>query len=219
VTSPAPEPPEQQDGQLVVVLAALVALLFAGAAAAAFLALLMRLSGMHLEALRYLFRPYEALGEIITIREYPADPNTWTEPQFQQYNQNVHRRASYLVNASRRASAAYQTGGIESLRQAYEREKTYWAQHKAAAQRRTEAAARVGEAMEHYSSVRLGWYAQLDERTSPECRQAHGANFDPNRIPAIGYPGSVHPHCRCHPGAPFATRRRVESIRPDRRSA
>lgn len=212
MTAPAPE---EQDGNLAVILTALISLLLAGAAAAGFMQLLMRLAGMNLEALRFLFRPYEELGPIVRVDAFNGD---WTEPQVQQFNQNVRRRASYLINAGRRVSRAYESGGIASLRDAYERERTYWRQHRDAGIRRMRAAEAVGTAMEHYSEVLLGWHATLDDRTSVDCRMAHGRNFNPSRIPPIGYPGTVHPHCRCKPGYPFATRLRVEKIRPEHRS-
>jgi hypothetical protein len=216
MTSPnePPPPPSEQGAPTAIILAAIVAALIAGSTVATIIALLVRLAGMQVEALRFLFRRSGPLFEATVIPR----PNTgsWTEPQFQQYNQNVHRRASYLINAGRRVSRAYTSGGLAGMRAAYEREKTYWAQHKHAAAVRHAAAHAVGEAMARYSEVRLGWHAVMDERTSAECRQAHGRNFDPQRIPPIGYPGSVHPHCRCRPGVPFVTSRRVETIRPDR---
>lgn len=46
----------------------------------------------------------------------------------------------------------------------------------------------------------LGWRAVLDNRTTPECRWAHGRNFKAARMPEIGWPGAVHIHCRCSPG-------------------
>jgi len=54
----------------------------------------------------------------------------------------------------------------------------------------------------------LGWRAVLDDRTTAECRDAHGKNFRADKMPAIGWPGSVHVHCRCSagpaiPGAPL----------------
>lgn len=213
MTAPAPE---EQDGNLAAILTILVSLLLAGAAVTAFLGVLMRLAGMNIEALRYMLRPYGPLGLIIAPPV--ADSGAWTEPQAQQHAQNTWFRAQYLVNAGQRLSRAYESGGIAELVLAYAREQTYWAQHQQAAQRRMEAAAGVGHAMELWSTARLGWYATLDERTSRECRESHGRNFDPSRIPRIGYPGSVHPHCRCRAGAPFATRKRVEQVLPDRRS-
>lgn len=42
----------------------------------------------------------------------------------------------------------------------------------------------------------LEWQADLDEKTSPECRAAHGHVFDARSAPpVIGWPGAVHPHC------------------------
>lgn len=209
MTSPQPE---EEGAPLGLILAALVQALISGAALAVVIALLLRLAGMSAEAVRYMFRP----GPVRESYRYER-PNTgtWAEPQVQQYNQNAHRRASYLVNAGRRMSRAYRSDGLEGLRKAYEAETRFWAQHLHAAQRRTDAARQVADAMARISEVRLGWYATLDERTSPECRRAHGRNFNPKRIPRIGYPGSVHPHCRCRPGVPFATRLRVEDVRPD----
>lgn len=211
--SSAETAPEQQDGNLGTILAAIVALLIAGAAIEMFVSLLMRLAGMHLEALRFLLRPYEELGEMVRMPSPPV--GGWSEPEYQQYNQNVHRRASYLVNASRRMSTAYQSGGVAEMRLAYERERTYWRQHKQAQQNRMKTAKQVGAMMERVSEALLGWHAVLDERTSPECQMADGRNFNPSRIPPIGYPGSVHPFCRCRAGIPFATRLRVEQIQPE----
>jgi hypothetical protein len=50
----------------------------------------------------------------------------------------------------------------------------------------------------------LGWRAVMDARTSAECRRADGKNFSVASRPLIGWPGSVHPHCRCRPVAAFA---------------
>lgn len=221
MTSPSQPPPDEQDGNLGVILAALVAALIAGAAVAVFVALLLRLSRMHVEALRYLLRPTGELRAIIVAPR--PDPASWTEAQAHQHNQNLRRRASYLVNAGRRMSRAYRADGAAGLRRAYEAETRYWRQHQQATARRDEAARQVGLQARRWgdgptSARLLGWHAVMDERTSAECRQAHGRNFDPSRIPPIGYPGSAHPHCRCEPGAPFATRRRVETIRPDPRA-
>jgi hypothetical protein len=65
----------------------------------------------------------------------------------------------------------------------------------------------------------VGWHAKLDGRTSPECRAADGANFPANRPPSIGWPGAVHPSCRCRPGAPHAQGRLLDSIISTRRKA
>lgn len=213
MTSPQPEPEQEPNGELTVILAAVVAALIAGASANSIIGLLSRLAGMSVEALSYLLRRDEPLHEIIEVPR--PDTGAWSEPQYQQFNQNIHRRASYLINAGRRLTRGLRTGQLDGMRTAYEAEQRYWQQHRRAARNRHESARLVGEAMERISQVRLGWYAVLDERTSGECRRAHGRNFDPQRIPRIGYPGSVHEHCRCRVGTPFATRLRVEDVLPD----
>jgi len=64
------------------------------------------------------------------------------------------------------------------------------------------AAAQVDTAvMDH--GLLLGWHSVNDRRTSPECRAANRHNFRADDMPLIGFPGAVHPHCRCWPGAPF----------------
>jgi uncharacterized protein with gpF-like domain len=48
----------------------------------------------------------------------------------------------------------------------------------------------------------LGWNTVIDSHTSPECLAANGHNFRADHMPKIGYPGAVHPHCRCYAGPP-----------------
>lgn len=58
----------------------------------------------------------------------------------------------------------------------------------------------------------VGWQARMDSRTSPECAAANGLNFYADRPPAIGYPGAVHPHCRCRPRKPWPNAGLVDSV-------
>lgn len=97
-------------------------------------------------------------------------------------------------------------------------EKTYFNQHLDAGRRRHESGKDVDRASARYGP-RLGWHAKMDARTSEECRQANGRNFDASRIPAIGFPGAVHPFCRCKPGRPFNTDLSVYDIKPHRSAA
>jgi hypothetical protein len=136
-------------------------------------------------------------------------------------------RAAYLYAAAQRVQKAADSAArngltrAEALRQAETRERRFYSQHLDAQARRWQAAAWVdGAALRHGrpfidaatgTATRLvGWHATLDARTSPECRAANGANFPANRPPSIGWPGAVHPHCRCKPGVPFATSRMVD---------
>lgn len=148
------------------------------------------------------------------------------------HRQNLMRRASYLVSAARRLTTAVKgtrLNRIERLKATVETEKRYLQAHLDAISNRVRAAEavaqtarvqakRVEKANEtngvpgRPTSPLLGWYAINDARTSAECRRAHGRNFDPARIPLIGYPGAVHPHCRCRPGPPHPSRLRVEDL-------
>lgn len=120
---------------------------------------------------------------------------------------NWLRRGQYLVAASGRmmhALADARSHGrpaIEALDAAMQTERRYWSQHVEADQLRMQAGARVDGAAAMYGPL-LGWYTYRDGRTSPECLAADLHNFTAGIRPVIGYPGAVHPHCRCTPGAP-----------------
>lgn len=140
------------------------------------------------------------------------------------YRTNLIRRATYLAQAARRVTTALPRGQNAVLA-ALEAERRYLEQHLRADAQRTVAAQQVAaqartlarQAKKGGSTWNglVGWYAVMDERTSLDCRKANRRNFDPTRVPPIGYPGSVHPACRCRPGPPFATDKRVERVRPD----
>lgn len=119
-------------------------------------------------------------------------------------------RANYVLAASRRLDDKF-TRGIPR-RIAMEQEKRYFEQHMESARNRRKAARAVDVAAGRYGAT-LGWHATLDLRTSPECRAANGKNFDATVRPPIGYPGSVHPSCRCRPGRPFNTKQTVYSLK------
>jgi hypothetical protein len=64
------------------------------------------------------------------------------------------------------------------------------------------AAARVDSAAMLYGRL-LGWNTVVDSHTTPDCLAADGRNFYADKMPRIGYPGTVHATCRCYPGQPF----------------
>lgn len=97
-------------------------------------------------------------------------------------------------------------------------EKDNFNRHLEAGRNRHQRATEVDRAAKRFGA-KLGWHAKMDAQTSEECREANGRNFEASRIPAIGYPGTVHPHCRCKPGRPFNTNRTVYEVKPDRRAA
>lgn len=127
--------------------------------------------------------------------------------------QEATYRAAYLLNASRRLQAAVAAG--EDLGAALNRERAYATAHQRAAQNRAQVASDVDDSSRLWGPV-LGWYTVLDDRTSKDCRRANGKNFLAAVPPRIGWPGSVHPHCRCRPGPPHATRVSVDggTLRP-----
>lgn len=132
-------------------------------------------------------------------------------PAMAQHLVNLRRRAAYLIMAARRLGTAVlrEHGQPGTVAQALRAEGRYLTQHLVATRKRNEAAGRVADAADQHGRE-LGWHAVRDDRTSPECRAAHGSNFRADRPPKIGYPGAVHDHCRCKPGPAFSTERTVD---------
>lgn len=126
-------------------------------------------------------------------------------------------RAAYVLAAARRITQAARstpTGTLsrsEAIRQAITAERRYADLHKQAAANRRATAIQVDTQASRHGLL-LGWKAKLDARTSAECRAANGNNFRADRPPLIGYPGSVHPHCRCQPTAPYPHGLLVDNI-------
>jgi hypothetical protein len=122
---------------------------------------------------------------------------------------NAVRRAQFVLNAARRITQDLREARAhgQPLRQALaagvEREKRYYGQHLQAIIQRMDAASQVDARAAEYGPL-LGWYAVRDKHTSAECLRANGKNFYVWAMPRIGYPGGVHPHCRCYPGRPHA---------------
>ena len=121
---------------------------------------------------------------------------------------NAARRAQFAIAAAvrvMRAMTEARSRGESMTRagqEAVERERRYFQQHLDAMRQRAIAAARVDMAALEHGDF-LGWSTTLDRHTSPECRAANGRNFYADRPPDIGYPGAVHPACRCKPVAPW----------------
>lgn len=111
-------------------------------------------------------------------------------------------RAAYLVAAAGRVRARVAAG--QSYADAIAAEQPNWQAHLAAQRNRAVTATNVDRAAAKHRSLVLGWRARMDSRTSAECAAADGKNFRADSRPLIGFPGSVHPHCRCVPVAAFA---------------
>lgn len=119
-------------------------------------------------------------------------------------------RANFILASARRINDKLNRGIPRRI--VLQQEQTFYNQHLEAARVRRKAAKSVDSAAARYG-VTLGWHATLDARTSPECRAAHGKNFDALKRPEIGYPGSVHASCRCKPGRPFNTKNTVYKMK------
>lgn len=140
-------------------------------------------------------RPLGAVKKLIRVPKAPEGVKSAAQTA-----REVERtyRAAYLLNAARRLARALREGEFP---QAVQKERNYWVRHLDAQDRRAVAAGRVDNAAAAFGPL-LGWYARNDERTTAECRAANGNNFRVDVRPTIGYPGTVHPYCRCEPGAP-----------------
>lgn len=110
---------------------------------------------------------------------------------------NLARRALYAVKAASRVSKAV-LGGIP-IDAALGSENAIFKAHKEASKKRLIAASRV----DAIGGPVASWRAVLDEKTTPDCRAAHGHNFEVNNPPKLGYPGMTHMHCRCVAGPPI----------------
>ena len=131
---------------------------------------------------------------------------------------NTARRGQFAAMAAKRLTSdfvdarSYGLNPLAALHDGIERERRYFGQHIEAMYQRAQAGARVDGAAAAYGPL-LGWYTVRDHRTSAECKEADGKNFWAATPPAIGYPGGVHPHCRCFPGRPHEGARLVPGPR------
>lgn len=106
----------------------------------------------------------------------------------------VARRAMYILAATRRLTSG----------EALNTERRLYEAHRRAEQKRLAAAGAVDDVAGQFGAV-LGWHARMDDRTTPECRRAHGNNFLAAVPPLIGWPGTRHAgNCRCVPGRPWS---------------
>ena len=119
---------------------------------------------------------------------------------------NLLRRGQFAEARHRRLQAdidaAENAGRMQALQDGLARERRYYSMHVAAMWNRSVAAGKTDMAALEHGDL-LGWLAILDDRVSPECAAASGKNYHASAMPVIGYPGSVHPHCRCMPVAPW----------------
>ena len=230
---PPPPPPEQPEGGPTAADAALVAelavlLASAGAAAAAsgsavlaaIVALLLRLPRRRGEP------PVPRIAAVAVAKLVLQQPPVRQVAQVREAGRrmqriNIQRRAQYLIAAARRVTRSLGADqSREALVKALGRERRYWQQHLQASAKRTQAAAGVDAAADQHGKtvvdnrgrrrVLLSWRSVNDERTTAECRAANGKLFYADQPPKIGYPGTVHVHCRCRPASPGSAREFVD---------
>lgn len=153
---------------------------------------------------------WRALGAVLTFVMASPPPVTGIigAASEQSARMNAARRAQYVLAATRRvivaardARAKGQPAG-DAIRAQIAREQRYYSQHQAAMWNRAAAAGKTDMAALEHGNL-LGWLTKFDDRTSAECRAAHGKNYYASAMPDIGFPGSVHPRCRCLPSAPW----------------
>lgn len=190
VEQPAKVPPGSEVEQL-------TTLLVSAASAAAVVGFLSGLVGIGPEAARQL----AAMSQVDAVLQLKVPHEVAHPAIMQQHLSNLRRRAAYLIMAGRRlgTAVAQERSQPGTLENALRREATYVRQHLQAVAHRNEAVKKTVAAAYRYGDE-LGWYAVRDDRTSPECRTAHGSNFRADQPPKIGYPGTVHNRCRCKPG-------------------
>ena len=199
MTTPPPQQPGQQQ-QTALAYAAAEAL-----AAAVTVAGAMTVIGPVVEALNIRRKVAEAVLGI--VMGHPPDAAGFYGPATATVvRMNLIRRAMFV------AASIFRLAGDDRLMQAgagagywedgLTRERGFYGQQLIAGWNREKASAAVDSASMEHGRL-LGWYTTTDRKTSPECRMADRSNFYADQMPAIGYPGMVHPNCRCQPGPPF----------------
>ncbi len=206
---PAGSQPSQQDDDA---LALIVATLLAGLGTKETIGVLTHiLAGpLHIgvqaaqaAAVLALARPLRPRANVVTMQNLQVQSLPGEAPGPAEVLENaaaVQWRARYLIASARRIDDRM-AGGQTQL-QAVAAERQYLDLHVDAQRRRVEAARAVDAAAGLYGNE-LGWYADKDDRTTPECRWADGRNFYADRQPVFGWPGAVHPRCRCVAGPAF----------------
>lgn len=135
------------------------------------------------------------------IDRYPSPRMEGIGPAQREVNRlNDMRRAAFVLASYRRVQA--QQSQNETHDDILKSEQRFYAQHFTAATNRMQAANKIDGMSWKYGTL-LGWYAQKDSRTTPDCLNADGKNFSAIIPPRIGWPGIVHVQCRCQPGKPF----------------
>lgn len=183
--------PSQSDNRTIAAIAAILATGLPIAMAGSYVVSALTAAGVTVAAATAAWR---LLSATLTVPSGPLGPASTriaaTEASY---------RAAYLLNASRRIMISLKTG---DLSQAVANERQYFKLHLGATAKRQSVGDQVDQMVALHGD-QLGWKAVMDSRTSAECAEADGSNFDVTDPPLIGWPGSVHVHCRCKAVAPY----------------
>jgi len=196
---------------------ALAVALTAGASAATLTSILARAGGVGTAAKR--------VTDLLNLPELTKPPAAVKLPrgagariQVRGTVENVQRRAAYLVKAAKRLAPPLLAGDPDAIDAAKAAEARHYEAHRAATAKRAEAARAAAEKAAAATpsaagEVMLGWRAKLDERTTADCRAAHGKNFDALHPPSIGLPGAAHVNCRCEAVDAFEGAGRIDDAK------
>ena len=146
---------------------------------------------------------------IAMIRPVTTLPETARRAAGETRKTEYYYRAAYIVQSAQRIHRTTRAG--QPLSTAVRSERAAYQRHLDAQGKRATQAGKINRIAARFGDT-LGWYAVMDSKTSAECRAANGKNFTAGDRPAIGYPGTVHPECRCVPGKPFNTSATVYEI-------
>jgi hypothetical protein len=218
MSTPQQPPPEpQQDAAADAAAVTAIATALVGAASA--LAALALLGGSALVTWKVSRGAMRAALEVVMAMP-PEQTGVAGSATMNASRTNLIRRAQFALAAARRLTKdmieARSRGEstLKALAAGMARERRYFGMHRDAIWQRAQAAMQVDMAAWTWGDM-LGWNTVLDSRTSADCRAANGANFRASSVPLIGYPGSVHPHCRCYAGPPRIGARMLPSTSPE----
>ena len=167
-------------------------------------------------------RPPAGTGTAVQLRVAVSNTRPGARPQAvaRQVQAEPGMRARYLLASAERIDRTLKAtpapivpapgqGPADLLDRALGAEQRYLQQHLDAQRRRLAAAGMVQQAQAQHGLI-LGWRTQRDSKVTPDCAALDGSNFRADTQPAAGWPGALHGGtCRCYPGPPHATDRRV----------
>ena len=206
-----PPPPQQNTAQEAALVVAIGTALITATSAAVAL-------GSLLAYLPYARIPRQAMFAALDIvmRYPPGQTGFYGPATMAMERMNLQRRSAFVVAAARRIGVSLKDARSRgesqtaALARAVQQERRFYGQHLIATWQRSQAGAQVDSAA-MVSGLLLGWHTTRDTRTSADCLAANGKNFYADHMPVIGYPGAVHPHCRCQAGTPFPGARLLRS--------